>query len=204
MLTGRNAVCDSIRSILSLPVRHGGLGLINPIRKAATSYSDSTYILSPIVESIVMRNQVPIPTLLAETFGRKNKVKSNHSADNNSFSSILFESLSNPSLKRCLEVASENGASTWLTALPITEHGFTLHKGAFKDAICLRYGWTPSYLSSHCTCGSSFTIDHAMNCKQGGFPSTRHNELRNITAELLTETCSNVLIEPVLQPLNGE
>ena len=43
-----------------------------------------------------------------------------------------------------------------------------------------------------------------MNCKQGGFPSTRHNELRNITAELLTETCSNVLIEPVLQPLNGE
>ena len=83
-------------------------------------------------------------------------------------------------------------------------HGFTLHKGAFKDAICLRYGWTPSYLSSHCTCGSSFTINHAMNCKRGGFPSTRHNELRNITAELLTETCSNVLIEPLLQPLNGE
>ena len=68
MLTGRNAVCDSIHCILSLPVRLGGLGLINPIRKAATSYSNSTYILSPIVELIVMRNQVPIPTLLAETF----------------------------------------------------------------------------------------------------------------------------------------
>ena len=59
MLTGRNTVCDSVRSILSLPVRLGGLGVINPIRKAATSYTDSTYILSPIVESIVMRNQVP-------------------------------------------------------------------------------------------------------------------------------------------------
>ena len=60
MLTGRNAVCYSIRSILSLPVRLGGLGLINPIRKAATSYTDSTYILSPIVESIITRNQAPI------------------------------------------------------------------------------------------------------------------------------------------------
>ena len=131
MLTGRNAVCDSIRSILSLPVRLGGLGLglINPIRKVATSYSDSTYILFPIVESIVTRNQAPIPTLLAETFGQKNKVKSSHSADYNSFSSTVFESLSNPSLKRCLEVASEKGASTWLTALPISE--------PCKDAICL-------------------------------------------------------------------
>ena len=203
MLTGRNIVCDSVRSILSLPVRLGGLGVINPIRKAATSYTDS-YILSPIVESIVMRNQVPIPTLLAESLGRKNEVKSDHRAYCNSLFSTLFESLSDPSLKRCLEVASEKGASSWLTALPITEHGFTLHKGAFKDAVCLRYGWTPSCLSSHCTCGSSFTIDHAMNCKRGGFPSIRHNELRNITAELLTETCSNVLIEPTLQPLNGE
>ena len=47
-------------------------------------------------------------------------------------------------------------------------------------------------------------IDHAMNCKCGGFPSIHHNELRNITAELLTETSSNVLIEPPLQPLTGE
>ena len=151
-----------------------------------------------------MKNQVPIPTLLAETYGRKNKVKSNHRAYCNSFFSTLFKSLSDPSLKRCLEVASEKGASSWLTALPITEHGFTLHKGTFKDAICLRYGWTPLYLSSHCTCDPTFTIDHAMNCKQSGFPFIRHNELRNITAELLTETCSNVLIEPPLQPLNGE
>ena len=68
MLTGRNVVCDSIRSILSL-VRIGGFGIINPIRKTAISYTDSTYILSPIVESIIMQNQVPIPSLLAETFG---------------------------------------------------------------------------------------------------------------------------------------
>ena len=38
----------------------------------------------------------------------------------------------------------------------------------------------------------------------GGFPCILHNELRKITAELLTETSSNVLIEPCLQPLTWE
>ena len=43
-----------------------------------------------------------------------------------------------------------------------------------------------------------------MNCRCKGFSSIRHNELRNITAELLTETSSNVLIEPPLQQFTGE
>ena len=38
----------------------------------------------------------------------------------------------------------------------------------------------------------------------GGFPTIRHNEIRDITASLLTETCHNVATEPPLQPLNGE
>ena len=36
----------------------------------------------------------------------------------------------------------------------------------------------------------------------GGFPTIRHNELRNITASLLSEVC--IASEPCLQPLNGE
>ena len=42
-------------------------------------------------------------------------------------------------LQRVMLVNSEKGASSWLSALPIREHGFSLHKGAFIDAICLRY-----------------------------------------------------------------
>ncbi len=32
----------------------------------------------------------------------------------------------------------------------------------------------------------------------------RHNEIRDLTASLLTEVCPNVAIEPHLQPLSGE
>ena len=38
----------------------------------------------------------------------------------------------------------------------------------------------------------------------GGFLTIGHNEIRDITDFLLTEVCSNVAIEPPLQPLTGE
>ena len=103
-----------------------------------------------------------------------------------------------------MEIAKEKGASSWLTTLPIEEHGFALHKGAFRDAICLCYGWRPSRLPAECVCGKSFSVDHALSCSRGEYPSLRHNELRDLTAQLLSETCPNVSTEPELQPLSGE
>ena len=49
-----------------------------------------------------------------------------------------------------------------------------------------------------------FSVDHALCCPTGGFPSIRHNYLRDLTAEALTVVCNDVCIEPNLQPLSGE
>ena len=103
-----------------------------------------------------------------------------------------------------MNLAKEKGSSTWLTALPLTEHGFSLHKGAFHDALALRYGWIPDRLPTKCACGAPFFVEHAMSCAKGGFPSIRHNEIRDLTATLLTEVCKDVSIEPELQPLTDE
>ena len=46
----------------------------------------------------------------------------------------------------------EREASSWLTTIPIREHGFALHKGDFMT-LCLKYGWTPPYLSSTVSVG---------------------------------------------------
>ena len=43
-----------------------------------------------------------------------------------------------------------------------------------------------------------------MICSFGGYPTIRHNELRDIIGSLLSEVCHDVAIEPRLQPLNGE
>ena len=86
-------------------------------------------------------------------------------------------------LRRAVDLAKEKGASTWLTALPLVEHGFTLHKGAFHD-LALSYGWTPSEMPSMCTCGSKFSVEHALSCAKGGFPSIRHNAPSNRHTQL--------------------
>ena len=38
----------------------------------------------------------------------------------------------------------------------------------------------------------------------GGLQSHRHNELRDITEQMLREACRNVTVEPTLQQLSGE
>ena len=72
--------------------------------------------------------------------------------------------------------------------------GLSLHKGAFRDALSLRYGWQPSNLPSKCVCGKSFNVDHALNCSKGGFPTIRHNKIHDFTAKLLTEVCHDVCV----------
>jgi len=81
------------------------------------------------------------------------------------------------------------------------KHGFSLHKTAFHDALALRYGWLSSRLPTHCACGASYSIDHSLSCLKGGFPSIHHNEVRDFTAELLSEVRHSVEVEPHLQPL---
>ena len=51
--------------------------------------------------------------------------------------------------------------------LPIQEHGFTLHKGAFRDALCLLFDWQPHLLPSNCVCGNTFFVENALNCPCG-------------------------------------
>ena len=105
---------------------------------------------------------------------------------------------------RLLELSQETGASSWLTALPLLDEGYDLNKQCFQDLLRIRYGWSLKRFPVTCECGSIFNIDHALTCKKGGFISLRHNEVRNITAKLLSEVCHDVTIEPMLQPLTGE
>ena len=103
-----------------------------------------------------------------------------------------------------MDLSREKGASSWLTVLPLEEHHFSLHKQAFRDALALRYGWLPSQVPSNCPCGHSFSTQHVLSCQKGGYPSIRHNELRDFTASLLSETCHGVAVEPSLQPVTSE
>ena len=202
-LTGQVSFNDIMRDLLALPARLGGLGIFDPCKKSTRHYSSCETISEPLVGLILDQAEALTPEVIADQERmRKNARKVSRQYETRS-ANELKENLPNKLLKTHT-VCSEKGASSWLTVLPISEHGFALHKGAFRDALCLRYGWRPSHLPSHCVCGHGFTIEHALSCPRGGFPSIRHNEIRNITADLLNEVCHSVGIEPSLQPVTGE
>ena len=53
-------------------------------------------------------------------------------------------------------------------------------------------------------CGANFTLEHVLSCPHGGSPSIHHNEIRDITANLLTEFCNDVCVEQDLQEVTTE
>ena len=95
-----------------------------------------------------------------------------------------------------LKISGEKGASIWLSVVPMKEMG--------NDAIKLRYDWPIDDSPRTWVCSEAFSVDHAMICTRGGFVIQRHNELRDIEAELLNMVCSDVQTEPVLQDITGE
>ena len=106
--------------------------------------------------------------------------------------------------QRAVDLACEKGASSWLTVIPLKDMDFDLNKREFRDAVRLRYDWPIPDNPSVCVCGSMFTVDHAMICQRGGLVIQRHNEIRDLQAELLDMVCYDVKVEPPLQPITGE
>ena len=121
-----------------MPARHGGLGITDPSQKSSSYYEDYKSIATPIVNAIIDQSRER-PPQMKEAHLQFQRQQAKVEA------SRIAESLSS-NLQTAIGVSSEKGASTWLTTLPLADHGFTLHKGAFRDALCLRYGWVPQEL----------------------------------------------------------
>ena len=202
-LCGRPAPNNEGRDLLALPSRLGGIGLLNPTKLGNEAFAASIEVTRPMVKSILNQEgsysqevQSDQLTAAAETRKKNRALQSTTASD--------LKSDLTSDLQRAMDLAQEKGASNWLTVLPVEEFGFSLHKGAFRDALALRYGWPLQNIPTTCACGKNFTVEHALSCAKGGYTSIRHNEIRDHTAHLMTEVCHNVAIEPHLQTLNGE
>ena len=181
---------------MALPTRLGGLGLDDPQSESKFEYSASCNVCHPISELILQQSG----QLNSDTVEKQRQARSavrqekRHAAAEDS--RLLLEEIPDD-IKRMVNLAAEKGASNWLSVLLVAEHGFYLHKTAFRDATYLRFGWRPDRLPEKCICGSSFTVEHALTCNRGGFSFLRHNKIRDLSAKLLTEVCPNVGIEPL-------
>lgn len=199
-LTGRTPGSSTERILLSLPSRKGGLNLINPTVICQNEFASSLKISAPLTAIIAAQSDdFDIPQL----YDIKSEVHQDklHAIEHRA--NELRGQLP-VNLQRSFDLSCEMGASSWLTVLPLQDHGFLLHKQEFIDALCMRYQWPLKLPPQYCVCGAPFSYDHAMICSHGGLTFFRHNAIRDVTARWLNDVCSDVEVEPRLQPLSGE
>ena len=81
-----------------------------------------------------------------------------------------------------------------------TIHEISHHIVSLEETLCNRF--IPAIIAygmdEHCS------IQHCMSCKKGDFVSMKHNDLRDLTANMLSEVCKDIEIEPQLIPLTSE
>ena len=163
-------------NLFALPARLGGLGLHIPSKVAAIEYHASKQVTSTLCDHILSQDPDYNYEIIAMQLEAKAQISREAKERVSSEFNEVYENMP-ASLRRAIDLATEKGSSTWLTALPVTEHGFTLHKSAFHDALALRYGWSPSEMPSKCACGNNFSVEHALSCAKGGHIVSRSQTL---------------------------
>ena len=115
----------SERDLLALPVSLGGLGIINPSQNADLQYQASMKTTTPLVEESVSRvHETPDDAVVSslQQSDRREKNEVLRTKLNDIKNSVTLET------QRAVQLASEQGASNWLTAIAIDEMGFTLSR----------------------------------------------------------------------------
>lgn len=71
--------------------------------------------------------------------------------------------------------------------------------------MALRYDFPIEGLPHTCMCGKPNSLEHCLSCPLGGYVHLRHNQIRDLTANLLSEAgCTDVVTEPHLLPITGD
>jgi len=201
----RRNVNDFERNVLSLPARLGGLGISLPQVETVNAHENSLRVSAPLTR-LILRQELELDP--REIAAQVMSLKSQIDEDAEKIQALKLKELTESApeeMKLALKTTLEKGASSWVTATPLYDHGTVLHKGDFVDAIYMRYGWTLPDLPTTCSgCQCAFTLQHALECKVGGFRTIQHNEVRDVFAQVFRDAGHTVETEPLLQKLSGE
>ena len=73
-----------------------------------------------------------------------------------------------------------------------------------RDALSLRHGRPMKDLLAICPSGQKYKVTSTLNCRKGGFVTTRYNNLRDFEADILSRVFNNEETKPELHPVTGE
>ena len=193
------SIADKEKELYSLPTRLGGLSIPSFVEKAQNDFENSLHITAPLVALIVTQEEsLPDDCNVKQRINstKQNKEKILIEKGNQIESELELD------MRQVVLQTKEKGASSWLTVIPLHEHGFALNKAEFRDALSIRYNKQLKGMPSICPCGQKFDLNHATNCKRGGFVIMRHNNVRDFEANFLKTMQNDV--EPTLQEITND
>ena len=103
------------------------------VANSTEAFSASEHITAPLV-ALIFTQETNQTQEGSQVDSLKNDVKKRKRELQEEQAQAIAQQL-NPKLKRSIDLAREKGSSSWLTALPLKEHGFLLNKSEFRDAI---------------------------------------------------------------------
>ncbi len=169
-LLGHTITSDD-RLLFSLPIRMGGLNIINPDVVFLSSQKAAVTLVEAITMSYsfsISDHISAVSLVKSASYGQKQEL-------NNALLSDLI-SRSTPFIRRHL-LRNQKSLSHWLSTVPIRRDNFDLSAFEFRDALCLRYSKPLLEIPSNCDgLNSQFTTSHALDCRKGGLVTRRHNE----------------------------
>ena len=126
--------------MFALPARLRGLGVTNPAQALIQHYKTTVAMTAPLVDLLVSEKSAGWLNVYCVQLDIKNKCQKPSRLDLQSKADQLCKSLLGH-LALAVDLACQKGASSWLTAIPLSEHNFSLHNSDFPDALALRYRW---------------------------------------------------------------
>ena len=133
VITGET-ISEKERELYSLSVQSKALGIPLFNEKTWNELENSLIITAPLV-ALTINQATSLPN--AAEIKEATKIKTRRKTKQLTRKSSKIEVNMDSDTKRALSQAKEMGTSVWLIVLPIEEHGLTLIKSKFRDAIHL-------------------------------------------------------------------
>ena len=170
-------VTEAERSMISLPVREGGLGISNPTKTAEVNYKTAKASTQHLAKALLGQEKWnPVQhkcTFTAATSNHKSEQTEGHKA----LKQTLAEhaSLSLETRKAFARASNHAHTGAWLTIKPTSSGNTALSWREFQDGTCIRYGKEPRHIPPSCqSCNEPNSLEHALNCKRDGYVWGRH------------------------------
>ncbi len=124
-ITGRpppnSAECD----LYALPARLGGLAITIPSKLADKELHHSVTVTSSLTDHILAQDNEYGYNIVRDRLLKRAEVSKDNKKRQEEAAASIHQQLPGW-LQKAVELSKTKGASTWLTVLPLTEHGFTL------------------------------------------------------------------------------